>query len=325
LKGNDFERANEEASSFLPVPHYIPDCVEEFIYFIVPELKSRKKMKFNLQCALVLVYAAFSLALDDEKLSQMVSSLYQKQTYKVTNFFQTAGTPVQYSPPSLRSEEFSDDNIFAHFTTYKDSQCTRLDSVIDAKINRNAPYLGNVKPTVVSQSENNSWIFSIQQFKDDGSTPLGAPEFQLFKKDTCYPMDGHFTTLDIVTSPKTTFPGGGQAWVFYDVDTDCLMGKQHHYTKNSENNKLSLASLMVTWPTGVCSDGFFSDRVRALSCGDSMSFNGYVSMVNGECSAQAPTGLIELSTDKTILNCSDFFEVPLHLLCIEDESITVNE
>jgi hypothetical protein len=111
----------------------------------------------------------------DPNPEEFASQLYEKASEKVVSFFKTAGTPVvDFVHPSLRTEETEfHKRATAHFSYYKDSDCTELNYIVDQKISRCINRLGNEKIRVVSEDAT-SWTLTFHQYDASCENYLGV-------------------------------------------------------------------------------------------------------------------------------------------------------
>jgi hypothetical protein len=250
----------------------------------------------------------------DEFASQAFQTAYEK----VASFFKTSGTPVtDYAHPSLRTEESGiHDRATAHFTFYKDNQCTQPDYFVDTKISRCSRFLGsslpNLKLTVLEES-GTKWIIGLQQ-TDEFCEPVNDPLPLAFPKNTCTSIGFFgFITFNLIAHPLKSIPGGGAAVVLYDNEVDCQISK---------HTNLARAQMVLTWPMGVCSVGSF-EPLKIVSCdATSMKFN-IDSANNGLCAPEAAVAG-EIPTDPKCATVGLPFRDPhpYQVLCIADSGAT---
>jgi hypothetical protein len=247
-------------------------------------------------------------------LEEVASKLYQKGSEVAGSFFKTAGTPVvDYVHPSLRTESdpVLHERATAHFAIYTDPDCLQLDSILDLKINRCASfYTGNLKPTLMEET-GSSWLLSLQDYDASCESTIGSPVVQTFEKNVCQEsaLGIGFVKFNLIGHPKKSIPGGGGAWVFYDNDDDCEISK---------HTNLARAQMMITWPIGGCTDGFFS-FVKPISC-DATEFT--LDLYNDAlCPAGMSWGTAQYSTNPAILGCphNSIFLTPFQVRCIAPE------
>jgi hypothetical protein len=266
-------------------------------------------MKLTLSLSLLFGCFQWGSAATRRNLNELASTLYQKASGKATTFFKSAGTPVaDYIRPFLRSESDPElqERATAHFSFYKDSQCTQMDYILDVKINRCARNLGNLKPILIEDDPNYLTIV-LQPYDQSCENPDGSAAYQTYLKNTCTFVDGSYVIFNLIGRPRKFIPGGGGAFVFYDNDIDCYISK---------HSNLALAQMMITWPFDMCTTGF-GDYVKAVSC-DSDSFH-YMTYSEPTCDmSSSSSSLVEISTDPAVLDCPTLppFLLPYQVMCI---------
>jgi hypothetical protein len=268
-------------------------------------------MKLTLSLQLLFGCLQLKSAATRRNLNELASTLYQKASLKATTFFKTAGTPVaDYIRPFLRTEADPElqERATAHFTFYKDSQCTQIDYVLDVKINRCARNLGSLKPILI-EDDPNYWTIILQPYDNSCENPDGSTAYQTYLKNTCAFVDGSYVIFNLIGRPRKSIPSGGGAFVFYDNDIDCYISK---------HSNLALAQMMITWPFDTCTTGFgdYNDYVKAVSC-DSDAFH-YMTYSEPTCDMSSSSSLVEISTDPAVLDCPSLppFLLPYQVMCI---------
>jgi hypothetical protein len=247
------------------------------------------------------------------------SQVYQMAYEKVVSVIQTAGTPVTDSAhPHLRSAEDSTmhERATLHFSFYgDDSQCTQLKSIVDVKIGRCSGLVMNYMPMALGEDATFVTITFIPHDEDCENVIGPAITTQNYPKNVCILTTQGYATINLIAQPLRAFPGGGEAFVFYENYNDCHISK---------HTNLARANLVVTWPMGVCTTTVLGTS-KAISCDStSMTFNTYPNQ--GQCTAETAEAY-ELSTDPDVLNCPaivlpyDTFHY--QTLCVADGKVEV--
>jgi hypothetical protein len=243
----------------------------------------------------------------DASPEEFASQLYQKSSEKVVSFFKTAGIPAtDFVHPSLRSEETElHPRATAHFTYYKDSDCTELNYMVDQKISRCLNRLGNQKIRIVSEDAS-SWTLAFDQYDAACENYLGvASEMHTFTKNACVPSGDAYVTFNLIAHPLKAIPGGGGAFVYYDNLVDCQISKHVN---------LARAETVITLPNNVCTYGGFNGYTRITSCNAiALRFNFYTDNL---CTL-APLFSQSFSTVHAE-SCPNMEPVPFQTTCILD-------
>jgi hypothetical protein len=248
------------------------------------------------------------------KLDGMAAALYRQASARASAFFQTAGTPVaNFTHPSLRTEAVLHERGTAHFTIYRDADCTQLDHILDLKINHCSQFEHSLLVTIAGEM-GDFYMVTLQKYDESCTTPVGDPENFTFEKFTCYASPvGGYATFNVRGNPKKSIPGGGGAFVFYDNHYDCHISK---------HTNLGRSQMVITWPFDKCSTGF-EQHVKDDSC-DAVSFKYRTYGDDSTCSSLP--GMVEVSTNPAVLDCpttgtETAFSKPYQVRCITAEPI----
>jgi hypothetical protein len=249
-------------------------------------------MKLILSLSLLLGFLQWIKAAEHSTLDDMAGAMYRKALERATAFFQTAGTPVvNNAHPSLRTEAVLHERGTAHFTIYKDADCTQLDHILDLKINHCSQFMHSTLVTIEDEIED-TYKVRLQTYDESCTTPVGSPSDYFFEKFTCYQSPvGGYTMFNVRGNPKKSIPGGGGAFVFYDNYYDCHISK---------HTNLGRSQMVITWPFDECATGF-EQHVKADSC-DAVSFK-YRPYGDDSTCTSTMSPLTEISTNPAVLNC----------------------
>jgi hypothetical protein len=192
----------------------------------------------------------------------------------------------------------------AHFTYYTDSVCREIDYVLDLKINRCANIHGPLVVTLLSEVDT-TFTLSLQAMDGACQHTEGGPVMKIYEKNACMYVDGAYVKFNLIGHPVKSIPGGGGAMVVYENFVDCHI---------STHTNLARAVMMITWPFGPCSSGYFN-YVRAVSCDANLKFIPY----NGDstCDSMNAMAMTEFPATLDCPGTGEFpFLYPYKVLCI---------